>query len=84
MENIFGGLIEFKNRDEFDSFVNEIDKNSAIMVLESSINYCLINGVFNLIESNCLYKCLSKLKEYENNNLPDTDDIGGSDDSLRG
>jgi hypothetical protein len=63
MENIFGGLIEFKSKKEFDSFIEEIDKDSALRIIEISILYGQQNGLYSLEESHSLYKCLTKLKE---------------------
>jgi hypothetical protein len=63
MENIFGGLIEFKSKKEFDSFIENVDNNSALQIIEASITYGLQNGLYSLEESHILYKCLTKLKE---------------------
>ncbi len=65
MENIFGGLIEFKSKNEFDSFIDDMDVNSAIQIIETSISYGQQSGLYTLEESHTLYKCLSKLKENE-------------------
>jgi hypothetical protein len=65
MENIFGGLIEFKSKEEFDSFIDKIDNESALSIIEMSILYGQQNGLYSLEESHSLYKCLSKLKENE-------------------
>jgi hypothetical protein len=80
MESIFGGLIEFENIEEFDQFVQDIDNQSALMVLEKSLEFCLQNGIFNLMEANTLYKCLSKIKQNANKNQRDSihnDDTNG-------
>jgi hypothetical protein len=66
MENIFGGLIEFEDTKEFDDFVFKMDKNQALLVLTKSLEFCQQNGVYNLMEANALYKCLTKLKEDAN------------------
>jgi hypothetical protein len=63
MENIFGGLIEFKSKKEFNSFIDEMDTISTIQIIEASIMYGQQNGLYTLEESHILYKCLSKLKE---------------------
>lgn len=63
MENIFGGLLEFENQEEFDDFVSKIDKEGAIKLVELCIVYGQNNGFYNLTESHCLYQCLKKLKE---------------------
>ena len=77
MERIFGGLIEFENVDEFDQFVRDIDKDSAITIIGKALDFCNQSSMFNLMEANTLYKCLTKLKENENknqgDNLPDDD-----------
>jgi hypothetical protein len=77
MERIFGGLIEFENVDEFDQFVRDIDKDSALTIIGKALDFCNQSSMFNLMEANTLYKCLTKLKENENknqgDNLPDDD-----------
>jgi hypothetical protein len=82
MENIFGGLIEFNTQKDFDNFVESLDKESAIKILEVGINYALSNGLYSMGETFCLYKCISKLKENENNieadSLRDDDNHGDS------
>jgi hypothetical protein len=66
MERIFGGLIEFENIEEFDQFVLDIDKESALTIVGKALDFCNQNRMFNLMEANTLYKCLNKLKENEN------------------
>ena len=68
MERIFGGLIEFENIEEFDQFVYDIDKESALTIIGKALDFCNQNRMFNLMEANTLYKCLIKLKENENKN----------------
>jgi hypothetical protein len=63
MENIFGGLIEFKSKNEFDSFIENISKEDALQIVEASISYGQQNGLYTLEESHSLYKCLTKLKQ---------------------
>lgn len=72
MERIFGGLIEFEDTEEFDNFVNTMDDKQAVLVLEKSIEFGLHNSMFNLMEANALYKCLSKLKQNANKNQGDS------------
>ena len=66
MERIFGGLIEFETIDEFNQFVLDIDKESALTIVGKALDFCNQNRMFNLMEANTLYKCLTKLKENEN------------------
>ena len=66
MESIFGGLIEFETRDEFNEYVEKLDKDKALLIIEKQIEYFVMNGGFTLLENHVLYKCLLKLKENEN------------------
>ena len=80
MENLFGGLIEFDNQKQFDGFVDSLDNQHALKIIEVAFKYGLSNGLYSMEEVHCLYKCLSKLKENENNieanNLRDDDNHG--------
>lgn len=63
MESIFGGLIEFKSKDELNSFLESIDKDNALKVIEKQIEYIQQEGGYTLLEATTLHKCLTKLKE---------------------
>ena len=80
MESIFGGLIEFDNRAEFDKYVENLDPEKALIIIEKQIEYFVLNGGFTLLENHVLYKCISKLKENEHknkgNNLSNDDSNG--------
>ncbi len=82
MESIFGGLIEFENINEFENYVEKLDKNKALIIIEKQIEYQMLNGGFTLLESHVLYKCLKKLKENANkdkgDNLHNDDSNGDS------
>lgn len=82
MESIFGGLIEFENREEFDKYVENLDKSKALLIIEKQIEYFVLNGGFTLLENHVLYNCLKKLKENEykdkGNNLSVDDNNGDS------
>lgn len=67
-EQIFGGSIEFENKEKLIEFIETIDKEMSIKLIEISIEYGMKNGLFGLDESYCLYKSLKKLKENETNN----------------
>jgi hypothetical protein len=56
MENIFGGLIEFKSKSEFDSFIENITKEEALQIVELSILFAQQSGLYSLEESHSLYK----------------------------
>jgi hypothetical protein len=62
MDVLFGGLIEFETQTEFNEFIDNIDNENAIRIIEIAITYAQQNGIFNLKEAHYLYKSLSKLK----------------------
>ena len=68
MENIFGGLFEFEGTEELDKFMGELDKTTALKIIDMVLRYGQQQGIYTLAESHCIYKCLSKLKENENKN----------------
>ena len=63
MENIFNGLIEFDNKEDFNNFVNNMTKENALQIIEKQIEYVQQQGGYTLLEATTLYKCLMKLKE---------------------
>lgn len=62
MENIFGGMIEFQNEEEFESFVSEINQENALKIIEKAIEYAYLNNMFTVQETYVIYKSLKKLK----------------------
>jgi hypothetical protein len=62
MENIFGGMIEFQNEEEFESFVSEINQENAFKIIEKAIEYAYLNNMFTVQETYVIYKSLKKLK----------------------
>ena len=51
MENIFNGLIEFDSMEDFSDFMDNIDKENAIKIIEKQIEYFQKGGAFTLLES---------------------------------
>jgi hypothetical protein len=60
---IFGGLLPIENSEQLEGFINELDKNLSLKIIELCILHCQENGVFTMEESYLLYKSLTKLKE---------------------
>jgi hypothetical protein len=63
MENIFGGLVEFESEKEFDEFLNEMSQESAISIIEKSLEYAHNQNVFSIPEIYFIYKSLKKIKD---------------------
>lgn len=65
MENIFGGLIEFPSEQEFDEFLNGIDKKTALSIIEKAIEYSYQNNLYTQQETYFIYKSLKLLRNEE-------------------
>lgn len=81
MKSIFGGLLEFKNKEHLNAFLTVIDKNDAITLIEKALLYSQQNGLYTFEESHVIYKSINKLKENEENHIPDNVPDGNSNRS---
>jgi hypothetical protein len=63
--DIFNGQIEFDSEAEFHSFIKDIDKPNAIVIIEEAFKYVTKSGYLNMHENYVIYSCLKKLKENE-------------------
>jgi uncharacterized protein YpbB len=63
METLFGGLIEFEKKEELNLFIENLEKDDAIKLLESAVVVAQQSGVYTIEESYIIYKSLKKLKE---------------------
>ncbi len=65
MENIFGGLIEFPSENEFDEFLNNMDKKTALSIIEKAVEYSYQNNLYSQQETYFIYKSLKLLRNEE-------------------
>lgn len=63
MEQMFGGLLEFTDKSEFNNFIEKMSKEESIKIIEVALTYGQQNGLFSIEESHSLYKCLNNLKK---------------------
>lgn len=63
METIFGGLVEFNTTEELNLFIENLEKEDAIKLVESALTYAQQTGIYTIEESYIIYKSLKKLKE---------------------
>ena len=63
MEHYFDGLIEFNTETEFNSFLNKLDGDQSILILEIALSYAQKQGIFSIGESSVIFHSLLKLKE---------------------
>ena len=77
-EFLFGGEFEYEEKEDFKVFLNSLKPSVSRSIIETALNHASNQGVFNILESHCIYKCLENLKDNENqkNNIHN-DDIDG-------
>jgi hypothetical protein len=63
MKTIFGGLIEFKDENEFNAFFSEITQENALKIIEMALLYGAKSGLYDLSEAHAIYNSLEKIKE---------------------
>jgi hypothetical protein len=64
MASIFNGFLEYRTSQELDEYlISKLDKETALKLLELSIETLQGQGAYTLVESYALYMCLNKLKE---------------------
>jgi len=83
---IFGGLVEFNDSKEFIDFMDAMDVENAIKLMEVSIKYVVKTGVFEFDEIYAMHKCLQKIKSHEDSKIttiPDADRDGSTDSDSR-
>jgi hypothetical protein len=62
---------EYESKKDLKEFLQEIDNQNAIVLIEMALSYASKQGSFDIDESHCIFMCLSKLK---NNLLEKTDE----------
>ena len=63
MENLFGEMIEFEDNNELEAYVNNLNKDDALLIVEKAIEFGFLSNTFTMQESHVLYKAITKLKE---------------------
>lgn len=63
MDTIFGGLVEFNNEKELNVFIENLEREDAIKLIESALTYAQQTGIYTIEESYIIYKTLKKVKE---------------------
>lgn len=79
-EFLFGGEFEYDEKEELKFFLNNLKPSVSRSIIEMALNHASNQGVFSILESHCIYKCLENLKDNENknNNLRGDDTNGDS------
>lgn len=74
-EFLFGGEFEYEEKEDLKVFLNSLKPSVSRSIIETALNHASNQGVFNILESHCIYKCLENLKDNENqkNNIHNDD-----------
>jgi|LauGreDrversion4_2_1035121.scaffolds.fasta_scaffold82765_3 hypothetical protein len=63
MSSLFGGGFEYDNKEDLVQFLEEIDTKNALTLIDLAISHAAKQGAFDIDESYCIFKCISKLKD---------------------
>jgi hypothetical protein len=65
MKTIFDDQLEFETNEELEMLINNLNPQFATKIIELGVEKGLSQGLFNLTESYCLYKCIQYIKTLE-------------------
>jgi hypothetical protein len=71
MKTIFDGQIDFNDDKGLNTLLEHLNPQLATKIIELGIEKSQSNGIFNLTESHCLYKCINYLKTLEKTKIED-------------
>jgi hypothetical protein len=66
VKTIFNDQLEFETDEELEILLNNLNTQFATKIIELGIEMGLSQGLFDLTESHCLYKCIQYIKTLEN------------------
>ena len=73
MKTIFNDQLEFETNEELEMLINNLNPQFAVKMIELGVEKGLSQGLFNLTESHCLYKCIQYIKTLEK--IPNKENI---------
>jgi hypothetical protein len=62
MKSLFGGLIEFEDQLKLSEFLEKMDNEMSLKIIEGALEYGIKNGIYGLDEAYCIYKSLTRIK----------------------
>lgn len=68
MERIFGDAIEYNNTEELYEFIEKMNPEDGLLLLESALLYAGAQGIFSMVECYAVFSAISKLKFKHSNN----------------
>jgi hypothetical protein len=63
MKRIFNDQLDFETNEELDMLMNNLNPQLSTKIIELGIEKAQSQGLFNLTESHCLYKCIEYIKK---------------------
>jgi hypothetical protein len=67
MKTLFGGFLEYISDEKLVAYIEAMDNQMAVEMIEAAFQYGVKSGLYNLDEAHCLYKCLTQIKNIEKN-----------------
>jgi hypothetical protein len=68
MSTLFNGDFEYEEESDFKEFLETIEPENALKLIDIALSHANKEGSFTLDESYCIYKCMDKLKKQQNEN----------------
>lgn len=68
MSTLFNGDFEYEEESDFKEFLETIEPENALKIIDIALAHANKEGAFTIEESYCIYKCVDKLKKQQNEN----------------
>lgn len=68
MSTLFNGDFEYEEESDFKEFLETIEPQNALKIIDIALSHANKEGAFSIEESYCIYKCIDKLKNTINEN----------------
>lgn len=69
-QNVLLGTISYKNEEDYEKFLNNLDINQSLFVLISACGYAQSRGAYGLEESELISKAIKTIKKTSESSKP--------------
>ena len=76
MPNLFGDSFEYDDKKDLINWLEEIEPNQALTIIDLALSHANIQGAFTIDESYCIFKCITKLKDEKREQNENEDNLG--------
>lgn len=63
MPHLFGDSFEYDDKEDLINWLEKIDINQAIIIVDIALSHANREGAFDMDESYCIFKCINKIKQ---------------------